>query len=352
MHCSSIVIDLSKTADLIIRKLLALRAQEELLLIADTGTKMEMVYALASVAKSIGCEYTIAIMPGREGQPHLSNILPRSVAKAFEGADAAIGLTRTSFGPSVAPIQSELVFQKKRLRYLSMVLRDPESMLRGGALADYDEIKKTSAKLKHVFEDGSRLTIRTDLGTDLSVDVPKPGDSPDFHGPFVRVEDGWAATPGEEAAFPDGEVFFAPREYSTQGRLVIDGPIEYVGLPDSPIEVIIEKGRILAVNGKSITAHKLRDLVETIEDAQIIGEIAVGINPCSLKDGTAQEEKKALGNCHIGFGIARAFTGSWMAKHKTIIHSDMVIRDVTVSIDGKTVVDNNAIILSGSERSY
>ena len=345
MSLSARIIDLSKTADLIIRKLLAVKPHEELLLIADTETKMEMVYSLAAAAKSIGCEYTIAIMPSRTGQPHLSNVIPKAVEKAFEGADVVIGLTRTSFGPSLAPKQSELVFQKKRLRYYSMALRDPESMQRGGALADYEEIKETAAKLKSVFEAGALLNIQTDMGTDFSAEVPKLGDSPDFNGPFVRVEDGWAATPGEEAAFPDGEVFFAPREYSAQGRLVIDGPIEYVGLPSSPIEVMVEKGRIIAVNGKSVEASKLRQLVESIEDAEIIGEVAIGINSCSLRDGTAQEEKKALGNCHIGFGIARGFPGSWMAKRKTLIHSDMIIRDVTVSIDGKKVVDKNKILI-------
>ncbi|MCJ7493795.1 MAG: hypothetical protein MUP68_06075, partial [Deltaproteobacteria bacterium] len=62
------------------------------------------------------------------------------------------------------------------------------------------------------------------------------------------------------------------------------------------------------------------------------------------KDGTTQEEKKALGNCHVGFGIARAFEGSWMAKHKTLIHSDIVIRDVEVEVDGKVIVQENRII--------
>lgn len=342
---SARIIDLSRTADMIIRKLLAVKPQEEILLIADTETQMEMVYSLASVAKIIGCEYTIAIIPSRTGQPHLTNVIPKAIEKAFEGADVAIGLTRTSFGPSLAPIQSELVFQKKTLRYYSMVLRNPENMLRGGALADYDEIKRTAAKLKSIFEAGSRLTIQTDLGTDFSVEVPKSGDSTDFHGPFVRVEDGWAAIPGEEAAFPDGEVFFAPREFSAQGRLVIDGPIEYVGLPSNPIEVKVKKGRIFEINGPSAEVRKLRELVNSIEDAEIIGEVAIGINPCSLRDGTAQEEKKALGSCHIGFGIARGFPGSWMAKYKTMIHSDMIIRNVTVSIDGKKVVEKNKILI-------
>jgi len=344
MHATARVIDLSQTADLIIRKLLAVKPQEEVLLIADTETHMDMVYSLAAVAKSMGCEYSIAIMPSRTGQPHLSNVMPKAIEKAFEGADVAIGLTRSSFGPSLAPIQSQLVFEEKQLRYYSMALRDPESMLRGGALADYEALRKTAAKLKRIFEAGSRLTIQTEMGTDFSAAIPKPDDTPGYNVPCVRVEDGWAETPGEEGAFPDGEVFFAPKDHSAQGRLIIDGPVEYVGLPGSPVEVLVEKGQIAAVNGKSTEALKLRELVETIEDAEIIGEVAVGVNPSSLRDGTAQEEKKALGNCHIGFGIARGFAGSWMEKYKTVIHSDMIIRDVTVSVDGKVIIDNNKIL--------
>jgi leucyl aminopeptidase (aminopeptidase T) len=344
MPVSPRIIDLSRTAHLIIHKLLAVKPNEEVLLIADTETNMEMVYSLAAAAKSIGCEYTIAVMPSRTGQPHLLNVIPRVIEKAFEGADVAIGLTRTSFGPSLAPIQSELVFEKKTLRYYSMALRDPVSMTRGGALADYDALKESAAKLKKVFEAGTTLTIKTELGTDFSADIPKPEDSPDFDGPFVRVEDGWADKPGEEAAFPDGEVFFAPRECSAQGRLIIDGPIEYVGFPGEPVEVIIQKGKITEVIGTSSEARKLRELLNRIEDADIIGEVAVGINPASLRDGSAQEEKKALGNCHIGFGIARGFPGTWMARFKNLIHSDMNIRDVKVSIDGKVVVENDRIL--------
>ena len=70
----------------------------------------------------------------------------------------------------------------------------------------------------------------------------------------------------------------------------------------------------------------------------------MGINPASLRDGTAQEEKKALGNCHIGFGIARPFPGSWMAKHKTLIHSDMVVRETRVYLDGKLILDRGSSV--------
>jgi leucyl aminopeptidase (aminopeptidase T) len=88
----------------------------------------------------------------------------------------------------------------------------------------------------------------------------------------------------------------------------------------------------------------LRELLAQIEDADIIGEVAVGINPASLRDGSPQEEKKTLGNCHIGFGIARGFPGTWMARYKNLIHSDMNIRDVRVDIDGQVVVENDRIL--------
>ena len=51
MTISPGIIDLSKTAHLIIHKLLAVKPDEEVLLIADTATNMEMVYSLAAAAK-------------------------------------------------------------------------------------------------------------------------------------------------------------------------------------------------------------------------------------------------------------------------------------------------------------
>jgi hypothetical protein len=99
MTCSARVIDLARTADMILHRLLAIRPQEELLLVVDTESNLEMAYSLAAAAARIGCEYSIAMMPSRRGNPEKSNQLPKSVAAAFTGADVAIGLTRASFAP-------------------------------------------------------------------------------------------------------------------------------------------------------------------------------------------------------------------------------------------------------------
>ena len=59
------VIDAIKSADYIVRELLAVRKGEEVLIIADPETDMEMSQALAGVLVAVGAEYTIAIMPTR-----------------------------------------------------------------------------------------------------------------------------------------------------------------------------------------------------------------------------------------------------------------------------------------------
>jgi hypothetical protein len=48
MTCSARVIDLARTADMILHRLLAIRPQEELLLVVDTESNLEMAYSLAA----------------------------------------------------------------------------------------------------------------------------------------------------------------------------------------------------------------------------------------------------------------------------------------------------------------
>ena len=62
---SNKVIDAIKTADMIVRELLAIQAGEEVVLVADPETDMEMVQAISGIAQAVGAECTIAVMPSR-----------------------------------------------------------------------------------------------------------------------------------------------------------------------------------------------------------------------------------------------------------------------------------------------
>lgn len=343
------IIDLAPTASMIIHDLVALKPEEELMLVVDTESIMPMAYALAFVAYEQGSDYTIAMMPSREkghGRFHERvDLLPKAINEGYRGADVTIGLTRGSFSPSTNPLQTELVFEKKSARYLSMAFRDLECFTQGAGLADYKQLKEDCFRVRAVMEKSKKIHIQSALGTDFTAEVPVRADSPLFEGPYVRLESGWAPQPGTEAAFPDGEVFFAPRQATANGVLVIDGPIEYVGVPKTPVRVYVENGYITRVEGDCYEAGRLREIFETVEASTFIGEVAVGMNPKSLHNGNVQEEKKALGSVHIGFGVARQFKNTYLEHIPKKIHSDMVIRHAIVSMDDALIVKDEKLLV-------
>ncbi|MEM3490335.1 MAG: aminopeptidase [Nitrososphaerota archaeon] len=198
-----------------------------------------MAYCLAAIANSIGAEYTIAIMPSREmGKAHL---LTKPIARALEGSEVVIGITKASYAPSYAPEVLRLLSEKK-IRYMSMIMRTMENWTKGAALADYVEMHKVSQKLVEILEKGRKIRITSDVGTDIAGTI---------EGRKAVVEDGWATEPGQAAAFSDGEVAISPVEGTAKGVVVIDGPISYMGKgwPDEPIRLTAENGKIVKIEG-------------------------------------------------------------------------------------------------------
>lgn len=52
-------IDVIRSADLTIRRLLAVKPGEQVALVCDPHSEMSMVYALAGAVETVGAEYTI-----------------------------------------------------------------------------------------------------------------------------------------------------------------------------------------------------------------------------------------------------------------------------------------------------
>ena len=54
-------IDVTRSADLIVRRLLAVKPGEQVAIICDPHTEMSMAYALAGVVQGVGAEFTIEL---------------------------------------------------------------------------------------------------------------------------------------------------------------------------------------------------------------------------------------------------------------------------------------------------
>lgn len=329
-HANPRSIDVARSADLIVRRLLAVKPGEQVALVCDPHSEMSMVYALAGAVESVGAEYTILLMPTR-GTERKNELTP-PIERALEAADVLIGLTGSCGAPTYARAVKRL-FDAKRLRAMSMVMRSLDNYTEGGARADYDALHADGQRLAEIWRGAERIRVTTPAGTDLVSPIA---------GEAVIVECGFATEPGHEAAFSDGEVSQMPRAGAAEGTIVVDGPIAHIGVPDSPITLRVSAGRVTAVEGECPQAVELRRIIERIPEADNIAEIGIGLNPACRRNGDFEEEKKARGLVHIAIGDNVFYGG----EVECAVHMDMVQYAPTIRLDDEVVVDAGEVRLS------
>ncbi len=310
------------SAELIVRRLLAVRRGEQVALVCDDESEMAMVEALARAIDAVAGEFTILRQPSRDTAR--KNELSPVIERGLEAADCLIGLTRSGGAPTYAKSVKRLL-DARRLRSISMVMRSLDNFTSGGALADYDALHADGLALASIWQQAERIRITSPAGTDLLAPIA---------GEEVIIECGFATRPGQEAAFSDGEVSQMPRQNAAQGIVVVDGPIAHLGLPGAPITLRIEAGRVATVEGSDPVAKALRRIITTIDHADNIAEIGIGLNPACRRNGDFEEEKKARGNVHIAIGDNVFYGGAV----ECAVHMDMVLYRPTVVLDDRAVV--------------
>lgn len=318
---------IERSAQLIVRRLLAVSTGEQVALVCDGDSEREMIQALTAVIATVGAEFTVLEQPSRATSR--KNELTPIIEHALEAADCLIGLTGSGGAPTYAKTVKRLL-DAKQLRSISMVMRSLDNLTSGGALADYQALHAEGSALAAIWRAAGQIRVRSAAGTDLCAPIA---------GEKVIVECGFATQPGQEAAFSDGEVSQMPRQGAAYGTVVIDGPIAHLGLPETPITLQVEDGRAAAIEGSDPAAGELRRIVTEVEQADNIAEIGIGLNPACRRNGDFEEEKKARGNVHVAIGDNIFYGGSV----ECAVHMDMVIYQPTVEFDDRTVVNSGFV---------
>ena len=302
-------IDVVQSANLVGRELLAIKPGENVAIVCDDHSAMEMVHALAAVAGRAGAECAILHQPSRP--PERKNELSPMIEAAFAKTDVLISLTGFGGAPAYAAIVKGLL-NAKRLRTMSMVMRDMTNFTSGSALADYRALHAEGQALAALWAAGRTMRITTEAGTDIA--APITADE-------VIVECGYATEPGTNAAFSDGEVSSRPLEGEAEGVIVIDGPATGIARPEAPIRIEVRGGKAVSIRGDGPEAAQLRHIVETVPGADNIAEFGIGLNGACLRNGCFQEEKKARGNVHIALGDNIYYGGTVRSP----VHLDMAV---------------------------
>jgi leucyl aminopeptidase (aminopeptidase T) len=312
--------------DNVLDRCLALRPGEQVVLLTDEGTDPSVVEGFV---EGIRARDGVAVV-FRIPMPPLPGSEPPSVAAAaMREAGAIVELTSLFVGSSAA----RLAATRAGARYLAMPGVRLETFREGGPLTvDFDAIRADAEAVGEAWGRASTYRLTTPAGTDLRGSVQgRPG----------RVLHGLARERGDYMAPPDIEAGTAPVEASSEGTVVVDADLLFMGpgpLP-SPVALTFAAGELVAVEGAE--AERLHDMLRRCDDDRMrnLAEVSMAFNPSGRVCGVAMETESARGTAHVALGNSIAYGGTVEA----VAHLDCVMRDATLELDGRAVMVAGAI---------
>jgi leucyl aminopeptidase (aminopeptidase T) len=300
---------------------LDVREGERIVLLCDEGTDAAVVAGLVEGIEIRRATPAVVAMP----IPALPGSEPPSeVAALMLEAGAVIELTSLFIGSSMARRRAT----GAGVRYLAMPGVRLDTFRDDGPLTvDFDAIRDDAEMIGRAWDGAERFRLTTPAGTDLRGSVEgRPG----------RVLHGVARTDGAYMAPPDIEAGTAPVEGTTQGIVVVDADLLFMGqgpLPD-PVVIHVKDGEMSGFEGAN--ADRLRDMLARCDDERMrnVAEVSMAFNPAGRVCGVAMETESALGTAHIALGNSMAYGGVVDA----VAHLDCVMKDATLELDGRPVM--------------
>ncbi len=314
------IVQMAPTARQIVEQILAIKPGEKVCIFTDTERPQSITHLLAATTRAAGAEPVIVTITAKE----VGGVdPPPSAAAAIQAADVVIAQA------SYAILHTETVREalRRSVRVCDMWGFNEDMMVRGGATADYSEIRELSRRLAHILTSGKEAHLTTPDGTDLTLSL---------EGRQAHVLAALANEPGQFCGFPDGEAAIAPVEGSANGILVNPFSMEKaeIGFLKEGLSLKVEEGKVVEIEGGAV-ARQLREFLEQMGDsARNIAELGIGTNRKARLGVTIRETKKCWGTAHIGLGDSRSLGG----KVESPLHMDVIFREPTLTIDGQTLL--------------
>lgn len=277
--------------------------------------------AFMQAAESKGCE-TSSYLIKEEIRP-LSEI-PAELADLLTGKTIVLNIIKAMAEEINFRIEWLLRIEKdKKARCAHMPGITEAIMTEGPMDVDYGQMSRTASALIKKLNNAERLHITTGAGTDLILGISNRIFTDDV---FVK--------PGGMCNLPCGEIYCAPEETKADGVIVFDASIGDIGLLKYPLKVHVKKGKIAEFESKDQDMVKrIKELSSVDDEAMIIGELGIGINPGARITGNMLEDEKAINTAHIAFGNNEDFPGG--GKNHSKIHRDYLFYRPTIEIFSK-----------------
>ncbi len=314
------MIDLSTGISIVMNRWLGVRRGELILLVTDEAHRRELE-AFERWARGQDAVLKPLVLSGEEIQ---SGRAIDAIAPLLASANVILGATDYSF-ITTRPV-AEAVARGARFLSLPLSCSDGTSLLENDFVdMDPNWSKKMANRLLRVLGREDTVRVTTALGTDLTFR---------YRGRVPGCYCGRAEHRGiiSSASF---EVYIPIEEDRTEGRLVLDGSLGYLGLVREPVEITFRQGR-LAADPATPDGARLIDYIERFRNEKMysVAELGIGLNTVSRCRGVSYiEDESAYRTFHIGLGRNITLGGAQEAAG----HFDIVAHRPTITA-GDTVL--------------
>jgi len=296
---------------------LNMNKQDEVLVVSDQSTK-NVGEAFYRAAIEFGCSAELYLLheinrPLLEIPKEMNELLTEKtiVINAFKGLSDETPF-RLKWGKKI------LATNKIRLGHGAGITKS--MMIDGPMDVDYEMMVDTAHRLIKSFENGKNVHVFAPGGTDIVLCIEDRAFSTDTR--ITKLP--------YFANLPCGEIWCGPIESKGDGIIVCDGSIGDLGKIRKPLKIHVKDGKIvdLKSDDKELV-KKVESLISLDEEARIIGELGIGLNPGAKIRGILLEDEKALQTAHIAFGNNEEMDGG---RNKSRTHRDFLFYKPTIKV--------------------
>lgn len=306
----------------VMRSCMNVQPTEKVLVVTDSSKRNVEAAILFEAAKTVADEVTLLSFDGMTSNAQEP---PEQIRAAMVGADVVFLVTSYSLSHTAARLDA----CRRGARIASMPGITKNMMMRALDI-DYESLGKLSRRLARILSNGSRVTLTSPAGTRLQLTIAKRQGIADS-GVFKK--------PGDFGNLPAGEAFIAPQESETNGVVVFDGAVANIEL-DKPISIQIRQGIIQTIMGGKAAKIFEQTIDAAGKQARIACEFGIGTNPAARLSPQILEAEKVYGTCHVAFGKNNTFGG----VVDVLFHTDGLIKNPTLIVDGVTIVNQGRIL--------
>ena len=205
------------------------------------------------------------------------------------------------------------------------------------------EVHQKAQQSMQLLEQGSNMTVRSNAGTDLHVDIAAAP---------VRGGGGILGPEDKVAYWPAGLCLCFPQTNTVNGVVVLDvgdANLTFKRYFESQVTLTFENDKLIAIEGAGLDAKLLRSYYAGWNDsnAYCISHVGWGINPTARWEALTMYDKADINGTEL-----RAIAGSFListganefAERYTNCHFDFPMNHCDISIDDTVVVSDGELL--------